>query len=279
MMKYEDVPPGQVERYLISPLWAVEQKMDGTRGLAVITKGGVIWPYGERGEGRLAHSAATQWLPRIDARLLALVADHEDAEIVLDGEIMIHTGEYRVFDVPYLRIGGREWVVPGDALSQRRIYLETIGAALHGAGPVTVTSFASTEDEKRALLAAVEAAGGEGVVFKRLTGSYQPGRRTGDVLKFKFTYSVDVVVIERKTSPNSITFGVYDEAGVLRTIGSCSMIGKPHVGQGDVVEVMCLYWTGTSLYQPRMVRQRFDKMPRDCTTAQLRAYSRDAAKV
>ena len=57
------------------------------------------------------------------------------------------------------------------------------------------------------------------------------------------------------------------------------MIGKdPAIREGDVVEVSFLYWTGTSIVQPRIVRRREDKAGSECALAQFRTYSREEAQ-
>jgi hypothetical protein len=75
----------------------------------------------------------------------------------------------------------------------------------------------------------------------------------------------------------SATLGVLDPRlgpTELIPVGACSLIGKPQVSVGDVIEVAYLNWTGSALYQPRMTRVRTDKLPEDCTMAQFRPYSR-----
>jgi ATP-dependent DNA ligase len=272
-MKYEEAGGERIDALLADPNWVAEQKMDGTRGLVVIGPKGIWWP-GRGGRGALAHTAATQHLPAINAVLRrATEGLGDDFELVLDGEIMTHTGQYRLFDLPYLRVGEQQMILPGHPFSQRRTTLETFMRAV-GDSRVELIRQASTTQDKVALLEAVRAIGAEGIVLKNLDGRYEPGRRVRHQLKFKLVKTVDVVVLTRRASPNSIQFGVYDGGAEPRLVGGCSMIGKEEVQPGDVVEVAYLYFTGSSVYQPRMVRRRFDKMPRDCTMDQLGAYSR-----
>lgn len=272
-MKPVDLDLADAEPFVLSADWVGEQKFDGTRGLAVVSETRVWWP-GRGGRGALAHTAATQHFPKINAVLRRVVGDTPGV-IVLDGEIMTGTGEYLIYDLPYARFGGVEHVGPMDPFSRRRAVLEVVGTMFAPDCPVRVVRQARTPREKLDLIKAVEAGGGEGVVLKRTDAPYEPGRRVTHQRRLKFVKTADVVVMGRTQSPNAITFGVHDSAGQLRPAGGCSMIGKPgEIAVGDVVEVAYLYWTGSSLYQPRLMRKRFDKLPGDCRADQFRDYSR-----
>ena len=62
-------------------------------------------------------------------------------------------------------------------------------------------------------------------------------------------------------------------------VGRCSVIGKPHVEPGDVIEVAYLYRAATGgLIQPRMTRIRHDKSPRECGIDQFVSYSREIVR-
>ncbi len=255
--------------------WVFEQKMDGTRGLAIVSPGGVEFVKGPGGRDRLGHTAATQHLPKIIPGLRNILGDTE-GEIVLDGEIMVGSGEFHIFDVAYARFGSHEVVVPTQPLWVRRQFLDAddLPALLQGS-PVKVVRQARTMAEKEAMWEAVQAIGGEGVMAKRRTGMYRPGVRTTDVLKYKLVKTADVVITGRTENPNAASASVYDEAGNLVPVGGFSMIGKPEVAMGDVVEINYLYWTGGSVYQPRMMRVREDKLASECLLGQFRPYSRE----
>jgi ATP-dependent DNA ligase len=285
--KYTEALVTDADRYITDPSWVMEQKMDGTRGLAVIGQQGVWFP-GRGGRGALAHTAATQHLPKINPVLRRLLGD-TPGEIVVDGEIMLATGEYRLFDLPYVRIGGLEHVVPDDTFERRRAYLEGpiaqgLAEAQDGLGPVSVVRQARSAREKSAMWEAINAAGVEGAIVKHLDGRYQPDVRVKDVLKLKLVKTADVVVTGSTRSRNEagretggFAFAVHDESGALVSLGSCSAIGKPHVEVGDVIEVAYLFrQDGGSLVQPRMIRVRTDKAPVECDMTQFPAYSRDA---
>lgn len=286
-----------VELMIRSDRWVFEQKMDGTRGLVVVSdanpfspaaKPRVWWP-GRGGRGALAHTAATQHFPAINPVLQRILAT-TPGELVFDGEIINnpggpHHGEFHVFDCPYMRIGGVEVIRNEDSWAARHRALEAPDLLrLVSNTPVKVVRTARTPHEKAALLQAVIDEGGEGVMAKNVGGAYRPGERVGldNSAKIKLVKTADVVVLTvNKPDPQhgSCTFGVVapGQAGATagyRQIGGCSLIGKPPVSPGDVIEVNYLYWTGSSLYQPRLVRLRPDKAPDECSIDQFRSYSR-----
>lgn len=291
-MRFQEVGISDAQPYLDDDRWVAEQKFDGTRALAVITPGSVEYRSG-RG-GPLAHSAATQHLEGnggISDTLLRLLEDEfgewlDDSEIVLDGEIMIDSGEYRVFDVPYLRFQGQVLLTPVDPFEVRRAVLDDAELRAELAGtPVSVVRQARGHDAKESLLVDVATVGGEGVMLKYLDGMYKPGARVNTVLKVKFVKTADVIVTHVfRPDPRhgSISFAVreFDADGSSRLVdlGACSAIGKPAVKPGDVIEVAYLYRSpsGGGLVQPRMVRVRDDKEQEDCTFQQFPAYSRAA---
>jgi len=213
----------------------------------------------------------------------------EPGELVLDGEIMIGDGQLHLFDLPYMRYGGVETVRPADPFSRRRTALEMVGKtieAMHDlptASRITVVRQARTQREKHEMWEAAKAAGVEGVMVKHTEGTYLPGARSKESVKVKFVKTADVVVTASTRGRNEagretggFAFAVFNEEGRLTPLGSCSAIGKPEVVLGDVIEVAYLYrQDGGSLVQPRMLRVRNDKEPKDCTFEQFPTYSRE----
>jgi ATP-dependent DNA ligase len=279
-MKFVDGGMSNVDKFAKDDRWVFEQKMDGTRGLAVVTHDRPVWWPGRGGRGALAHSAAVQHLPKINP-VLQRVIGGTPGEIVFDGEIITGTGEFHVWDVPYMRIGGVEVIQPTDGWARRHAALEApdLIEMLDGT-PVKIVRVARGWRDKAALLDAVAAEGGEGIMAKHVNGDYQPGVRVEHTRKVKFVKTADVVVMQvNRPDPQhgSATLGVVSPTGAIIKVGACSLIGKPVVAPGDVIEVEFLYFTdGKQLYQPRMKRVRTDKQPQDCDLTQFRSYSRRA---
>ena len=77
--------------------WVAEQKMDGVRVMAHVEVDGVRFL--GSGETPITFAAAAQWFPRLEEQLLDGGAP---AGTVIDGELIISTGVFWAFDLPYL---------------------------------------------------------------------------------------------------------------------------------------------------------------------------------
>lgn len=294
-MLYTETDPGQIDRYIHDDEWVMEQKLDGTRVIAMVTDRGA--EFLQRGGQVLKHTAATQHLHAIEPELMDLVRDLGLSAMTVDGELLTGPGTYHLFDVVHMVTNmGREALLPSFPQEVRRAMLEVMSKMLSvEARRVSVVRQAMTTHEKREMWEAANRAGIEGVMLKRYDAPYEPGERVDHGLKVKLVKSADVVVTgvnrgrtaEGRETGN-IVFGVattYDGEGqagfhwiddtMVMDIGRCSVIGKPHVEVGDVIEVAYLYWTGGTTYQPRMVRVREDKRVGECTLAQFPTYSRE----
>lgn len=283
-MLYTEIDPGLIWRYIADDEWVMEQKLDGTRVIAQVTQRGARFL--QRGGEVLKHSAATQHLHAIEPELVALAKALNLKGMTLDGELLIKPGTYHLFDVVHMEADTFEAIVPSMSQEVRRAMLTVLGKHLTGER-VSVVRQAMTTFEKQEMWEAANRAGIEGVMLKKVDAPYEPGARVKHGLKVKLVKSADVVVLEQNRSRNeagremgNIKFGVYVEREDgsdpdLTPIGRCSVIGKPHVEPGDVIEVAYLYWTGDTTYQPRMVRVRQDKPAELCTIDQFPTYSRE----
>lgn len=267
--------------------WVFEQKMDGARALVSYRQGGFTWF--ANGGTELKFAAAKQHLAGIEETLAGWIeaAGLASATVVFDGEVIVETGIYHVFDLPYLMGASLATAVQINhtPYKTRRTVLWSI-AGIGEHERAVLVPMAQNADQKRRLFNAVKANGGEGIVAKSLTGLYLPGVRSDDQIKLKFTHTADVVVVGRKTHPNSAQIAVLDESidGLyledrMREIGSVNCNGKGLVEIGDVLEVEFLYWTGSGIVQPRIVRKRDDKTAGECGMEQLLPYSRAVVNI
>jgi bifunctional non-homologous end joining protein LigD len=250
--KYEEAK--DVTALVLDDGWVLEQKLDGVRTMVHVLDG-VVHFRGPMDEA-ITFAAAAQWFEALRPALERLPHG-----AVLDAELLIETGELWAFDLPYLP----GWIKPTDELAQRRNILEHL-IPLMDSPLVRLVPQAVGTDEKVALLKAVEAAGAEGVVLKRLAAGYQVGQRTRNVLKHKFVKTMDVVITGRDNGGKNAELSLVRD-GELVVIGACSMIGKPDLQVGDVAEVAYLYLADPNdprLYQPRLMRERPDKRPSEC---------------
>lgn len=281
-MKLKNGSIKEIDHYIEDPNWVLEQKMDGTRGLVHITANDSRWYSGSGGE--LKFAAAAQHLPLIVEQLRkALYVDETDEtlDVWFDGEVMIDTGEFRIFDMPEATTNGLRHTQPNQTYAARR-YAITLIMDYTDSPLIREVAIAIDSKQKRRLFNRVMESGGEGVVVKRHDAPYEPGKRPDHSVKLKFTKTADVVVMENSRRRNAAgreignyKFGVYQH-GELVPLGSCSLIGKPDVGVGSVIEVTYLYWTGKKMIQPRMSRVREDKPASDCNFDQFPDYSREA---
>jgi bifunctional non-homologous end joining protein LigD len=185
-----------------SPEWTHEIKWDGMRVLADVTSGGLrLWSRNE--------NDVTSSFPE-----LSVLSDPGVPEdVLLDGEVVAlhgglpsfsvlaermhvtdarkalrlaatHPATYMVFDV--LRLYGVD--LTSRPLAERRATLERLGL------PATCVQVPPVYDDGYALQAATTEQGLEGVVSKRLSSRYHPGRRSTDWLKFAHRPSRSVVI-------------------------------------------------------------------------------------
>jgi ATP-dependent DNA ligase len=262
-MKYESAKVSDVELYLDDIAWAAEQKLDGVRILAHVREGRVDF-LGAGGQA-VTFAAAAQWFEQVEADLLSLPAG-----AVLDGELLIETGDYWLFDLPYLP-GLDQPVKPETPHAIRRTVLEKLVPLLK-AKHVHLCPQATTTAAKRKLWKRVQADGAEGIVVKRTDAPYVIGRRASVVLKIKVTKTIDVFVTELGVNGAENAELALMRDGEPVVVGKCSMIGKPKVKVGDAIEVQYLYVNNPAnprLYQPRMMRKRPDKTAAECGWDQL----------
>lgn len=244
-----------------NPRQVMEQKLDGHRillrvqdGLSplALTRGGM--PY-------------TKALPKNLTRGLPA------GRWVLDGELV--DGTYWVFDM----LDANGMISESTPFSERRAILEAF-MSLVSTPCIRLVPQAVTQQEKQALVDRCRNEGAEGVMVKVLAGRYRPGARSVDVLKAKFVETADVVVLDvRDDGKDSVRLGAYQLTGqTLVDVGRSSLIGKEKNGKiqkGDVLEVRYLYMgSGDRLYQPTILRKRYDKLPQECTTDQFKHVSK-----
>lgn len=122
----------------------------------------------------------------------------------------------------------------------------------------------------------------EGVVFKLKSAPYRAGRN-GQHKKYKFIKTLSAICGQpRATGKDSVELFLWemmppdnDIPRVKVRCGTVSLIGKPAVKEGDIVEVQYLYaYQSCLMVQARMKCLRQDVTPEECTTAQL-IYKRE----
>lgn len=237
--------------------WYMEQKLDGHR-LRIVNEDGTM-----------------RFLNRVGDDYSKAVPDHVrslDLPVgwAVDGELV--GTDYWAFDILHSEQG-----VHAAPLDERRLLLETLAKSITG---LNVIPQARTTEQKRALMKFALVNNLEGVVLKK-RGSTYPRGRGYNWLKAKFTPTADVVVMAvGDDGKESARLGIYGASApdlTLKEIGRCSLIGKPPVTVGDIVEVKYLYLTDSDnprLYQPTLMRVRFDKEQSECRGDDFRVVNK-----
>jgi ATP-dependent DNA ligase len=261
-MTFHTASPADLERAITDPDFCVEPKLDGVRAMASV----------ENGKARLLNrngtdlSAASTNASR-PAIIAQLERDFASGTWKFDGEIM-PDGKLWLFDV----IHADSIILPTDVYSVRRAALEKIAEVMAWSDytPLRVVSHAVTEDAKRDLLQMITHGGGEGVMLKRLDRPYT-SKRVKHSLKWKLIKTADCIVTARNTDGHTnAELSLHNDAGQLVNVGNVSMIGRPDVPVGTVLEVTFLYVGANGrLYQPRVTAVRDDKTAEECLMHQL----------
>jgi ATP-dependent DNA ligase len=217
-----------------------EPKWDGFRGIAYVD--GDSFELGSRGAKPL-----TRYFPE----LAAAFAEQLGTRCVLDGEIVVRTGEpgherldwdalsqrihpaasrirllseqtpamFVAFDL--LALGDESYL---DApFRERRAALEKLADGIRH--PLHISQVTTDVELARRWLVEFEGAGLDGVVAKALDAAYAPGKRI--MLKVKHHRTADVVAIGYRVHKSgsgvgSLLLGLYDSDGELRSVGGVS---------------------------------------------------------
>lgn len=218
--------------------WLYEPKWDGFRAL-VFRDGDELYIQSRD------RKPLQRYFPELTQPLLSQLPDR----CVMDGEIVIATGDQLDFDALLLRIHPAAsrvallaeqtpasyvaWdllAIDDDSLldvpqEQRRSRLE---GALKGArAPVHLTPLTRDRDVAADWFARFEGAGLDGVIAKQASSVYEPGKRR--MLKIKHARTADCVVAGfrwHKNGPGShvgsLILGLYDDDGSLHHVGVTS---------------------------------------------------------
>jgi DNA ligase-1 len=250
LLSAEELPTDRQQPYpffLASPLegeadalgdiadWLLEWKWDGIRLQLIRRNGGseiALWSRGEeRLDGRFPEiEAAARSLPRdcvLDGELLAW-REGEDAPLPFSalqtriqrlkpGAKALATAPARLQVYDLLELDGDDWRERPQA--ERRLALDALIAA-HDDPRIRVSPRVAATDWSQAahLRAGVRAQNVEGLMLKRLSASYQVGRRRGDWWKWKIDpLTIDAVLLyaqaghgRRSTLYTDYTFGLWD---------------------------------------------------------------------
>jgi bifunctional non-homologous end joining protein LigD len=240
------------QRHLADDAWCLQEKFDGKR-IMMAVKGGKV-----EGSNRKGLYVS---LPQEVVDSMAHLPDCE-----LDGELL---GEaYVVFDLLKL-----------DANDLRRstyrvryeVLVDLVSASFGPCARVVETAWNTAE--KRAFYERIAAAGGEGVVFKKVNAPSVAGRPAsgGSQVKCKF-YATCTCLVTAQNDQRSVRLSLLDSAGTAVGVGNVTIPSNKAIPQaGVLVEVRYLYaYKGGSLYQSAYLGERDDVEAGDCVLEQLK---------
>ena len=229
----------RLQELLDDPAYVMQEKKDGVRLMVRYSWGEVV---GSNRKGLVVGISSA-----IEAGVKELLGG---GAAVLDGEAV---GDlYHVFDL--LEIDGEDLRTCG--FEERWVRLQDLFGKREG-GLVQIVPISRKPWHKRQTIGALQAAGAEGVVFKRWDAPY-----FDDQFKSKFVESATCVVGGVSDTKRSVSIQVAnDSTDDVIDIGNVTIPANHEIPRpGDLVEVRYLYaYPGGSLYQPVYLGHRADK--------------------
>lgn len=242
-----------VSDFMTDDAWVAQPKHDGERRMVKLASGAAT------GINRKGLTVALS--KSLEAAILALPRD-----CALDGEAIGDT--LFVFDI--LAIEDND--LTQRSYKERLYHLDNVLDGTQHSLLVKIETALSYE-QKQALYEAQLAANKEGLVFKRLDATYQPGRPAsgGSQVKFKFIETASFLV-SKVNAKRSVALALFDKDGAEIGVGNVTIPANHEIpAAGDIVEVQYLYaYKGGSVYQPVYLGKRADLDVGDCQITQLK---------
>ena len=245
-----EIDESEIERFLTDDDYGAQEKKDG-RHLTLQLLNDQFFVRNKKG-------IASSCEPLFESSLRA----QSSTRILIDGE----------------HIGNNFWVWDALELVQdlrnlsyidrcARLWATTFGPA------IKIVPLSIGTQSKRDLYHNLKAAGKEGIVFKKLSGIFKPGK--GDEqFKFKFYAECSVIVALGRPGKASIGMELLDVNGNREFVGYCSCNRNPPIG--SIAEIKYLYaYHGGCLYQSSFKELRDDVDISECTTSQLKYKHED----
>ncbi len=239
-------------RLVTDPAWAIQEKFDGRRQM-IEKQGDTMIGINRRG------LVVALPEPVVNA------AREIPGSFLLDGEALGDT--LVIFDL--LALHGTD-----HRSAPYRDRLFALMQFVPGHGPHLRTAETAFDTAHKAeLLQRLHTDNKEGAVFKKLAGTYTPGRPAsgGDALKLKFHETASFIVgkVNAKRSVSLLLF----EGDKIKPAGNVTIPPSHNVpAAGQIVECRFLYAFRESgaIYQPLFIGRREDILAEECTTAQLK---------
>ena len=235
-----EISEAEALRFIKNPDYLAQNKENGDRRGIIKSANGTVFGVNRKNEPLPLPSEIAEAYAKLDAKTFLL-----DGELLHDPGIPDHSV---VWDILQLN---------GEDLRQKP-YVErfAILQSLVGDGREKISVVASWDGElaKTAAVLQLHAANAEGVVFKKGSASWKPGR-SGQHKKLPFWTTCTVRVREKTAKAhldhNSAAIELFDEKrGRWIPVGHYSLNGKPTPKIGQLVDVRYKYFDKNSLYGP-----------------------------
>lgn len=251
----EVVSNADVQHLITDDNYRAEQKVDGVRLMIHCHEGKVV---GVNRRGEVTNMPVS----------VGWAFTSFDGEWAFDGELIKDT--FWIFDMPR----ALDVISTQTPYSDRRELLEELWPNLEMPTSVRLLPSLTNGEAKIAAAKRVLESGGEGMMLKRCNAVYSPGKRTRNILKWKFVKDVDCFVMAVGIDgKQNFSIGVVDdETGESIEVSTVSALtgDGPKIQLGDVVTVRYLYASADNrLVQPTKPQLRPDKLPRECLLSQL----------
>ena len=236
--------------------YSYEPKWDGFR--CIVRKEGDDVELVSRGKKPL-----TRYFPE----LVAAIREHLPGSAVVDGEVVVRSGEPGAQRLDWEALGQRihpaesritklsqetpaeliafdllavgDEDVTGSPFAQRRERLEALFAGIAKGAPLHLTRVTRDADEARDWFTRFEGAGLDGVVAKALASPYSPGKRT--MLKIKHKRTAEAVVTGYRVHKSgqgvgSLLLGLYQDGQLFNVGGIAAFTAKRRLELVDELE-------------------------------------------
>lgn len=251
----------QLGNLLESDQFDAQLKLDGDR-VVVLVVDGVVSALNRAGEPKIKN---------VGADMLAPFRHLTKGRWVFDGEVVGRT--LWLFDMPAagdFHDESATWSIRSEHLRYAFDTLDDFN--ILGEHVRLVPTYSG--EAKAELLDAALQNDKEGVIFRDVDGTYESGKRSKVLWKYKFENEADCIVTEvAPKGKESVVLSVYGNDGKPVKVGHASTIGKsPTPRLDDVWEVKFLYVVSAehpTMVQARLVRRRDDKLHRECLIEQF----------
>lgn len=249
-------PDDDLDGLMSNPRWVVQPKLDGDRFVVEI-KDGRILALNRQGQPKTTN---------VSSDVLASFSSFTEGDWRFDGEMVGRT--LHVFDVAHA-----DGFADSDAPFEHRHAVAAAIVDKLGSPHVRIVECTSgLQSDKKAALASIRDARGEGIILRDTSARYRSGFRGEGLLKHKFVSEADVYVKSVDPTKESVVLAVRDRSGRERIVGKASTIGKGDIKAGDVVEARFAHVLNPDepvMVQPRILRKRTDKSADECSIDQF----------